>query len=112
MELSYAEMQNVLCQTNLNQYPPLNISILRNIMLEPIEPYLRYLAYEIGYNAHIKFGEYDTIFQEAVGDQNNLLYEAIDCILIFMKLDMFSWDLSRNFAALSGEKIESEFNRV
>ena len=112
MELSYAEIQDVLYQTNLNQYPPLNMSILRNIMLEPIEPYLRYLAYEIGFNAHIKFGEYDNIFQEAVGDQNNLLYEGIDCILIFMKLDMFSWDLSRNFASLSGEKIESEANRV
>lgn len=112
MKVSYAEIQDILNQANLNQYTALNISILRNIMLEPIEPYLRYLAYEIGFNAHIKFGEYDNIFQEAMGEHNNLLYEETDCILIFMKLDTFSWDLSRNFAALSSVKIESESNRV
>jgi len=112
MKVSYAEIQDILNQANLNQYPALNIAVLRNIMLEPIEPYLRYLAYEIGFNAHIRFGEYDNIFQEAMGEHNNLLYEEIDCILIFMKLDTFSWDLSRNFVALSSVKIESESNRV
>ena len=112
MKVSYAEIQDILNQANLNQYPALNIAVLRNIMLEPIEPYLRYLAYEIGFNAHIRFGEYDNIFQEAMGEHNNLLYEETDCILIFMKLDTFSWDLSRNFAALSSIKIESESNRV
>jgi len=112
MKLTYSEIQTFLTQSHLSQLPALDISILRNIMLEPIEPYLRYLAYEIGFNANIKFGEYDNIFQEAVAGQDNLLLQETDCILIFMKLDTFSWDLSRNFPALSSKKIESESSRV
>jgi len=112
MKLSYAEMQNVLNQAGLNQYPALNISILRNIMLEPIEPYLRYFAYEIGFNAHIKFGEYDNIFLEAIGGDANFLFEETDCVMIFMKLDTFSWELARNFNALSSGKIKAESSRV
>ena len=112
MELSYAEILNVLSQSPLEEFPSLNISVLRNIMLEPIEPYVRYLAYQLGFNAKITFGKYDNIIQEAVGGNNKLLHEETDCILIFMKLDTFSWDLSRNFAALSNEKIKLESNRV
>lgn len=112
MKLSYAEIQNILNQSPLDQLPALNITILRNIMLEPIKPYLRYLAYELGFNAQITFGEYDNILQEAMGNHDNLIHEATDCVLIFIKLDTLSWDLSRNFAALTTKQIESEATRI
>jgi len=109
---SYSEIQNFLNQTNLDQLPKLNISILRNIILEPIEPYLKYLACQIGFNAQIKFGAYDNVFQEAVGGQNNLLHKETDCVLIFMKLDILSWDLTRNYSALSAEQIKAKVDQI
>ena len=112
IKLSYSEIQDFLNQANLDQFSKLNISILRNIMLEPIEPYLRYLAYQTGLNARIGFGEYDNIFQEAVGGQGNLLHKETDCVLIFMKLDTLSWDLARNCVALSPEQIKAEVDRI
>lgn len=110
--LSYSEIQDFLNRTNLGQLPKLNICILRNIMLEPIEPYLRYLAYKTGFNAKVSFGEYDNIFQEAVGHKDNLLDKETQCVLIFTKLDTLSWDLSRNYVALSHKQIKTEVNRI
>jgi FkbH-like protein len=112
INMSYTEVQNILNQSNLAKLPVLNISVFRNIMIEPIKPYLRYLAYEIGFNANLKIGEYDNVFQEAVGGTDELLSEKTDCVLIFMKLETLSWDLSRNFLALNKESILTEVERV
>ncbi|MEA5598795.1 HAD-IIIC family phosphatase [Rivularia sp. UHCC 0363] len=112
MKLSYLKIQEAINNINLEDYPKLHISILRNIMLEPIEPYLRYLAYEIGFNAQIKFGEYDNLFQEAVGGSSSLLSNKTDCVLVFTKLETLSWNLARNFAALDSDEIQSELLRI
>jgi len=69
--LSYSEIQRQLNQPKLNKLPKLYISILRNIMLEPIIPYLRYQILHMGFNGIVSFGEYDNIYQEAVGGQNS-----------------------------------------
>ena len=112
MKLSFAEIQDIINNVHLGKLTPINITILRNITIEPIEPYLKYLAYEIGFNGRVTFGEYDNIFQEAVGGNDQLLSKETDCVLIFMKLDTLSWDLSRNFAALSADRIKSEEDRI
>ncbi len=112
IRLPYSEIQGILNQADLSQLASLNISILRNIMLEPIQPYLRYLAYKIGFNAKVDFGEYDNIFQEAVGGQSNLLNKETDCILVFTKLDTLSWALSRNYVALRPKQIKTEVNLI
>lgn len=113
-KLSFLQIQEYLNlnQSNMTSLPILNIAILRNIMLEPVEPYLRYLAYQMGYNAQIKFGEYDNIFQEAVAGQGNLLNKETNCILVFMKLETVSVDLARNFSGLSAEQIHLEVDRI
>ena len=112
MKTPFAEIQAALNQADLSQCPELNIAVLRNVMLEPIEPYLRFLAYEMGSNARIQFGAYDNIVQEAVGGNPGLCFDKTACILVFMKLEVFSWELSRNFVALSDEQIDSESTRV
>ncbi|MCP4609786.1 MAG: HAD-IIIC family phosphatase [Planctomycetes bacterium] len=112
IRLSYSEMQDFLNRANFGQLPKLNICILRNIMLEPIEPYLSFLAYEIGFNAKISFSEYDNIFQAAVGGQPSLLNKETDYILVFTKLDTLSWDLSRNYLGLNAEQIKTEIDRI
>lgn len=112
MKLAYSKIQKVINEVDLSNYQKLSISMLRNIMLEPIEPYLRYLAYQIGFNAKVEFGEYDSIFQEAVGGRSALLSKETDYVLIFMKLDTFSWDLARNYVALNSDQIKAEVDRI
>lgn len=109
---SYSQIQEELSPEKLAPLPPLNITILRNITLEPIEPYLRYLGYQMGFNVRTRFGGYDRIFQEAVGGQKDLLNEETDCVLIFLKLETLSWSLARSFPGLSLEQIEAEKERI
>jgi FkbH-like protein len=111
-QISYLQIQEELSSGILSSLQPLNIAILRNVVLEPLEMYLRYLAYQIGFNARCQFGAYDTVFQEAVGGEKELLNEKTDCVLVFLKLETLSWDLARNFAGLSPEQVEAEKERI
>lgn len=112
IKLSYSEIQEHLDRLELDDLPEIKISILRNIVIEPIEPYLKYLAWQAGFRAQIRFGNYDNVIQEAVGGDRELLNSAIDCVLIFLKLDNLSWDLARNFNALTDREIQAETERV
>ncbi|MBF0474265.1 MAG: HAD family hydrolase [Deltaproteobacteria bacterium] len=109
---TYAHIQEQLNQADLSAMPGLSLSVLRNIMIEPIEPYLRYHAYLMGYNAVVSFGEYDNIFQEAAGGDDRLLNRQTDCVLVFAYLDTLSPDLARGFSALNPEQAAAEVNRV
>lgn len=111
-KLSYAEIQETLNRTDMESLPVLEIDILRNVMVEPIEPYLRYYAYKIGFNAQIRFGEYDNIIQEAVGGQDYILGRKTDVILIFMILDTLSLPLARKFSELMQKQIQAEVDRI
>ncbi len=86
--------------------------MLRNVVVEPIEPYLRYLAFEIGHNASVRFGEYDQMYQEAVGGGPDLLNDSTTCVLMFVSLDVLSWNLSRNFAALRSADVQREIEQI
>lgn len=111
-ELSYSQIQELLNKTDLSHLPTLRIAVLRNIMIEPIEPYLRYFAYQMGFKAVVQFGEYDNVFQEAVGCREDLLNKETDCVLVFLKLETLSWDLSRNFSGLDPNTKLSEVERI
>ncbi|MFC1814776.1 HAD-IIIC family phosphatase [Thermodesulfobacteriota bacterium] len=111
-DLSYSQIEELLNKFDFSNYSDLNVSILRNIMVEPIEPYLRYYAYQSGLNAKIRFGEYGNIFQEAVGGRDDLFNKDTDCVIIFMYLENFSWDFARNFNSLAADQIRIEKDRI
>jgi predicted enzyme involved in methoxymalonyl-ACP biosynthesis len=109
---SLSEIQELLNSSHISKRPKLNISVLRNVMLEPIKMYLQYEAYKIGFNGNVKFGRYDNIFQEAVGGSNELLNKNTDCVLVFMKLETVSWSIARNFTGLNTAQINNEIERI
>lgn len=109
---TYSEIQATLNAAQLEDLPALNISVLRTVMVESIEPYVRYHALQMGHNAIMRFGEYDTVFQEAVGGSPDLLNKSTDVVLVFMGLESLSWDLARNFTALDSEKVCNEIKRI
>lgn len=111
---TYSQIQNHLNQnrSKILELPALRISVLRNITVEPIEPYLKYLASQMGYHADVRFGGYDNVYQESMAGHDHLLAPDIDVVLIFTKLETLSWSLARGFAGLSREQIQEEKDRL
>ena len=64
---TYAQIQAETGEQQIAWLPPLHLAVLRNVMVEPVEPYLRYFAKQIGRRAVTRFGGYNTLYQEAVG---------------------------------------------
>lgn len=111
---TYSQIQEVLNtdRTIIDGLPKLNLVILRNITLEPIEPYLRYFAYEIGLNAEVRFGTYDNVYQEAVEENSSLIPSLTDAVLLFTRLETLSWGLAKGFNGLSLTQIQEEKQRL
>jgi FkbH-like protein len=92
--------------------PPLRLAVLRNIVVDQLVPYLRYGAWQEGFRAVCGMGEYDAVVQEAVGGAPDLLNGETDAVLVFTRLEGLSWELARNFTALSSAAIEAEVDRL
>jgi FkbH-like protein len=112
LKLTFAEIQDILNKAIIEHLPRLNIAILRNVTVEPIIPYLKFLAYGIGFKAEIWMGDYDNIIQESLGFKEGILKKETDCVLIFLKLENISWGLARNFSALGAEEVQKEMIRI
>lgn len=108
--LTYAEIQAELAGRDLSWLQKFNIAVLRNITVESIEPLLRYEAAHLGLNAAVSFGQFDNIFQETVGEDEELLQSA-DCILVFTHLETLSPAFSMSFSSLGKDDIKSELER-
>jgi FkbH-like protein len=109
---SLSEIANALRAADLAALPVLRIAILRNIMLEPLVNYLRYAAWQLGLQAQVTVGEFDTIMQEAMAGSPTLYDRDTEVILLFQHLEGVSWDLARNFNALSEDRVLAEVERV
>lgn len=105
------EIESELARATLPQAEPLRISVLRNIMLEPLEPYLRYLLRAEGRDAALRLGEYDTIAQEALADPGGLISRA-QVVLVFLHLWGASEGLSLRYAQLQPEARQAEADRL
>ena len=116
MNLSLSDIQQALKQAPNRKLQGYSIAVLRNITVESITPYLQYYAFKSGFEATVSFGNYDNILQDCHGglgaDNKPIFTSETDIILIFFKLEYFSWSLTRDFLSLSNEQLESEFERV
>jgi FkbH-like protein len=112
IQSTLAEILKELSPESLAGLPGLNISVLRNITVEAIEPYLKYYSYRFDLRLNCSFGEYDNVYQEAVGGSGELLNEDTECVLVFLGLDNLSADLSRRFPCLDESRISEEIQRV
>lgn len=108
---TYAQIQAETGNKLLAALPPLRITVLRNVMVEPIEPYLRFYAKQMHHRAAVLYGGYNTLYQEAVGGSPELFAET-ECVLVWVKLENVSWELARNFNGQSVEQRKKEVVRV
>ncbi|MBN2501627.1 MAG: HAD family hydrolase [Anaerolineales bacterium] len=111
---TYSQIQEILNadQALIGGLPKLRLVVLRNITLEPIEPYLRYFAYLAGLNAEVHFGNYDNVYLEAVEENSSPLASQADAVLIFTKLETLSWGLAKGYNQFDIAQIQKEKQRL
>jgi FkbH-like protein len=106
-----SEIENALSSQNPS-HASFELAVLRNVTLEGLEPYLRYVGMLDGLRHVIHWGDYDNILQEANGLGSGIVNENTQAVLVFLWLPAFSEILGFTFASSSSQKITDELARV
>lgn len=112
MTLGLLDMQQYLADHPASGRPTFSVVVLRNVMLDSMEPALRYHGQMADLDVRVTFGEFDNIFQEACGCNAGPIREDTDCIVVAMALEGVSWELARNFPSMDASSLEAEIERV
>jgi len=112
LNLTFPEIQEVIRSRESSESPPYNVLIYRNIMLEPIVPYLKYELLSIGLNPTITIGEYDNVLQETILNSECNLNTTTNLVLVFLQMETLSSALYSNILKLNKAEIEDEVNRI
>ncbi|MEW5946143.1 MAG: HAD-IIIC family phosphatase [bacterium] len=84
---------------------PFKIAFLRNITLDPLVPYLKYLCYQAGLKPDVYMADFDVIMPEAMNPDSGLCKEKRDLIVVAVRLEGLSEALSKRFASLSDSEV-------
>jgi FkbH-like protein len=93
-------------------YIPLKIAFLRNITIDPIVPYVKYLCYIENIRASIHMGDYDNIVQNVMDTSSAMYRHSPDIIVICLKIETLAEELAVSFSSMSSEEINEEEKRV
>jgi len=113
-EIKFSEMVKLVesLDDKDGDWIPLKIAILRNITVDPIVPYLKFLCYKENLRAIINMGNYDNVMQDVM-DPNSALYRhSPDIVLICMKMETLAEKLVTSFSNMSSAEIKEESGRV
>lgn len=91
---------------------PLKIAFLRNITIDPIVPYLKFLCFKINIKADIYMGEFDNIVQDVMNTESTLYQFDPDITVICLKLENLAGKLVESFSDLSSKEIDNEGTRI
>jgi FkbH-like protein len=105
-DLTFSEMMKSLNAKPINDAKSLNITILRNIILEPIEVPIKYFASQSSFQAKITFGELDNVFQDSLDEQK--IRPDTDVVLIVSPLYALNEKLMNSFCSLSQKDLAKE----
>lgn len=92
----------------------LKIAFLRNITIDPIIPYIKFLCFKENIKADIYMGEYDNVIQDVMNaERRSTLYKFNpDIIIICLKLETLAGILVENFSDLNTKEINNEAIRI
>jgi len=90
----------------------LKIDFLRNITIDLMMPYLKWLAYKDQFKPEISMGDYDTVMTEVMNENSRIYQNQPDIIVIVLKLETFSQKLTRNFIQSSESELKEETERI
>ncbi len=91
---------------------PLKIAFLRNITIDPMVPYLKFLCYQENSRAGIYMGDYNNVMQDVMDPRSVLYRHSPDVIVICLKMEMLAEKLVTCFSNMSLAEINKESGRV
>lgn len=91
---------------------PLKIAFLRNITIDSIIPYLKFLCLKEDIKVNTYMGDYNNIFQNVVDTKSDLYRFNPDIIIICLKLETLAVRLFKSFSDLSSKEINEEAIRI
>lgn len=106
---TYSQIQTFLNEAETSGREVYSIAVLRNVILEPMEPYLRYALYRMGFSGEVRFGEYDAVAQDAL-DAESKLIQGADCVIVCEVLDLLSPKLAARFTELTAGDVDYEIS--
>ena len=109
---SLAKIEADLARPREANAAPLNLVVLRNVTMESIVPYLRYLALQAGFDGRVALGDFGATIQEALAPRSAVLANEADAVLVFTPLETLSRKLTNDFADLVSAEVEQEVQRV
>ena len=101
-----------LARPDVAAFPLLRLAVSRNVTIESIEPYLQYLACDMGFRAEVVLGGFDNFVQESLGSAPDIFRGALDAVLVFTPLPALSPLLDTGFAGLSPVQADDECKRI
>ena len=84
------------------------VSFLRNVTLDLMIPYMKFLCYAEGIRAQIDSGNYDTVLQDAAGAD----YSNSDLIIICLHPRIAAKKIYANFSSLDANQINEEVSGI
>jgi FkbH-like protein len=107
---SFAEMQRTLRSADTTGMPGLSLHVLRNVTVEPMEPFLRFAALQAGFAASVSFSAFAGAVQAAIAGDTAVA--SADGVLLWMHLDSIAPGLAREFPTLTPTRVAEEQQRV
>ncbi len=77
---------------NLDFGEPVRIAVVRNYVIDALETYLKYHLYRAALRSDVRFGDYDTVFQEVLTDAFRADGYEPDIIVLSLMLPQFEPD--------------------
>ena len=83
--ISLSEIQDRLNRTSDLNLPRLKVAFLRNITVNNLLPYLKYLGLDSGWEIVTQMGEYDNVMPETLDPASELYQNQPDFIILLFR---------------------------
>src|SRR5678816_1090637 len=88
--------------------PSLRWALLSNVTQEPFRPFLKQLCYDIGFDADIWVGGFDTALQDAAAPES----ANADVVVVALRLPALAPALVDRFLTLTAAEVQAETRRT
>lgn len=109
---SIVKIETFLQSGRIESLDKVNISIFRNVSMEFFEPFIRYASALNGLNCVVRFGNYDSIVQDSLAKNSDVITNKTDAVLVFTPIVSLSPMLENLFSTLDEIKICEEIKRI
>src|SRR5262245_18237351 len=101
-------LESVRDRERAAQLPPLRWALLSNVTQDPLKPFLKQVGFDIGFDADVWIGGFDTALQDAGAEE----CANADVEVIALRLQVLAPGLVDRFVSLSADEVRAETGRA